>query len=251
VTVTPALTTSAVHVWWASVAEHVQDRESLCQLLRVDEPDRAHRFKVEPPRQRFVVARAALRAVLASYLGAPPDSLVFAYGAHGKPFLAPQPDPPLHFNVSHSGDTVVIAVSRTERLGIDIEEQRPVDAATSIAARFFAPAEAAWLRKLPQERLAEAFFHLWTAKEAYVKALGSGMSHPVSQIEIARELHRGPRLLRLGGDAAAASAWTLLRPQIRPHTTCTVAAQGAGFAITTMKVDRTFLQRAVADLRSP
>ncbi len=125
---------------------------------------------------RYIAARAALRQILGSYLRAPPSKVIIAYSGLGKPYLGDQPDSrPLHFNVSHSGDFALIAVSRGLRLGIDIERVREMHAADDILSDFFSPGEQALVQSHPQGERAEAFFRVWTRREAATKAVGTGL----------------------------------------------------------------------------
>jgi 4'-phosphopantetheinyl transferase len=109
----------------------------------------------------------------------------FAYGPKGKPSLAgPSINPRLQFNMSHSHELALCAVSLVREVGIDVEYMRPMPEAESLAKRFFAEAEHALIQALSIEEQAHAFFRLWTAKEAYLKATGQGLGHPLEQVEI-------------------------------------------------------------------
>jgi 4'-phosphopantetheinyl transferase len=146
-------------------------------LLSEDESRRAMRLKLSRDRRRFIVARARLRALLSDRVGAPPASLEFAYGANGKPFLAAQfAASGWHFNLSHSGDLAVYALSRTGELGVDVEVLRPLRESDAIAARVFSPRErSAYAALRPCDRM-HGFLSCWTRKEALLKALGGALS---------------------------------------------------------------------------
>lgn len=142
-------------------------------LLDDDERARADRFVFERDRRRFVVAHAVLRRVLAGYLGRPATSLRFATQARGKPELIDSGG--LAFNLSHSGEGVAVAVARGGRLGVDIECRRPKSDRDGMVARFFSPAEKAAFFALAEAAREDAFYRLWTRKEAWIKALGEGL----------------------------------------------------------------------------
>ncbi len=146
------------------------------ELLAADERERALRLIISSKRRQSVRTRAALRRVLSGYLpNSEPSTLEFRYGEHGKPTLD-RPDAPT-FNLSHSHDIGLIAVALGEfELGVDIEHARPGRAFDSIAEHFFADEEAAWFQALPPEQATASFYRTWTHKEAYLKALGTGLS---------------------------------------------------------------------------
>lgn len=142
-------------------------------------------------RHRYVRARGALRTILGTYLNAAPTDLRFDYGPHGKPGLSSS-FAPLSFNVSHSEDLALIAVRRGGPLGVDVECVRG-DGGLEIAERFFCPAERAWLLALPREQRPEGFFIVWTRKEAYIKARGSGLWHDLAGFDVSQAPSRPVR----------------------------------------------------------
>ena len=159
------------HVWRIRLAPCPVD------LLSEDERARALRFHFPLHRHRFVAARSALRRILAAYLDLPPAELRFHYSPHGKPYLEHHW---LRFNLAHSEDLALCAVARAREIGVDIERIRPRPTQERIPERFFSPSEAAQLRALPPE----AFFHYWTAKEAYLKARGEGLAIPLDSFDV-------------------------------------------------------------------
>ncbi len=155
------------------------DRPYAAALLSADEHARAARFRFDIHRTRYSAARAALREILAEYLSVPARSIEFSFNPYGKPFVEG-----LHFNLSHSADLAVYAVSRTREVGIDVERLDTQFAAEQIPERFFTETEVASLRALPEHLQLEAFFNCWTRKEAYVKARGLGLSLPLSSFDV-------------------------------------------------------------------
>jgi len=159
--------------------------QSLETILSPDEQARAARFHFERDRRRFVVCRARLREILASYLDAPATAIRFVYGEHGKPALTgPWECNEISFNLSHSEDLAVIAVARGVEVGIDVECVRPIPEARRIAERCFSIGERAALEKLPAAERPAAFYGVWTRKEACLKAIGTGLSYPLDQIDV-------------------------------------------------------------------
>ncbi len=160
-------------------------------LLSPDEGARADRFRFARDRRRFVVARAALRRLLGAALGQAPGRVVLLAGPEGKPELAGHP---VHFNLSHSGDLAAIALCRDAELGVDIEQIRPLDDLDGLIATTCSPREAAALAALAPFRRREAFFRVWTRKEAYLKALGTGLAVPLDSVSVTVAPGRSPRL---------------------------------------------------------
>lgn len=149
--------------------------------LHQQELERAAAFRFAVHRDRFVRGRAMVRKRLAEHFGTAPDSFVFETGERGKPFL---PGGELHFNLSHSEDRAVLAVSRLPSIGIDIEKfDREVDI-DGLGRRCFRDSEFARIALLQGEERRRAFFWTWTAKEARMKATGEGFGLPPQQIEI-------------------------------------------------------------------
>ncbi len=173
-----------VHVWDVALGDVAA---AAAARLSVDELERAAAFRSDEPRRRFVVVRGALRALLARYLGASAQSILFAQGPHGKPVLDRTGAGELCFNVSHSGDRALLAFTCRDEPGVDIERVCAGRDSTAIANRFFATKEAEALRALPETARATAFFRCWVRKEACLKALGVGIGHGLDKIEVGIE----------------------------------------------------------------
>ncbi|MFZ6030209.1 MAG: 4'-phosphopantetheinyl transferase family protein [Chloroflexota bacterium] len=211
---TPAarsLPVTSVHVWQVPLLQPAGDVDALMATLSPDEAERARRFHFARDRRRFVVARGTLRRILAAYLGMPPEGVVFSYGARGKPFLAATHNPSdLRFNLAHAHEMALFAFACRRETGVDIEHIHPLPDAAAIAGRFFAAREyRAWLH-LPEAQRLEGFFHCWTRKEAYIKAIGDGLSKPLDQFEVSLEAGETSCLLHVAGDPQEVERWTLL-----------------------------------------
>ena len=208
-----ALRTGDVHVWYVDLAVETEAQRRLAAGLSEDERARAARFVFARDTRRFVVARSALRALLAGYLDVPAAGLAFVYGPHGKPALAGG-GAALGFNLSHSGEIALIAVAWERALGIDVEQWRSLPDLAALAARSFSPRERAMLDALPESQQPEAFFCCWTRKEAFIKATGEGLAHPLDAFTVSLAPGEPARFLDIDGDPAALARWTLheLRP---------------------------------------
>lgn len=169
-----------VHVWRGSLSRPPAEVARLRGLLARDERDRANRYRFERDRSRYIVGRAALRLLLARYLGAEPDELEIRYGEFGKPYLDDGPS----FNLSHSGPVALYAFAAAGELGIDVELDDADLSREHIAERFFSPAEVSVLRSLPAEVQPRAFLTCWTRKEAFIKARGDGLSLALDSFDV-------------------------------------------------------------------
>jgi 4'-phosphopantetheinyl transferase len=177
------LTPAEIHLWRAPLTCSAAALEQYQTLLSPDEATRANRFKFSEHRQRFIVGRGILRTLLGHYQHIAPQALKFTYATQGKPSLALDPAP-LQFNLAHSQDLALYAITRDRPVGIDVEQIRPMDRLQELAERFFAPSEAAALGALPPHQQTTAFFRYWTSKEAFLKATGIGLAQ-LSGVEIA------------------------------------------------------------------
>lgn len=152
-------------------------------MLSAEERQRYQRFLFAEDRQRFLLTRAAIRILLSRYDSRQqPGDWQFGKNKHGRPELLEQPAhqlDTLSFNISHSDGVIVIAFSTDGQAGVDIEsidiKRRSVD----LANRYFSPLECSALMELPTDEQEERFFDLWTLKEAFVKACGTGLKIPL------------------------------------------------------------------------
>jgi len=201
-----------VHVWYAELLA----TPDLLALLNEEERRRAARFLSEAPRQQFIAARATLRCLLGRILGLAPEQLIFASTATGKPILAALPaELPLHFNLSHSGRAMVLAVCRDHEVGVDLEWLRPRENYRQLAERYFTPEEVASATDL------RSFYAIWTRKEAVLKALGLGLAGGLERFAVSSD--EPARLLHWEGDRNAGQHWTLATLEPRPEAIVAVA----------------------------
>lgn len=178
--------------------------------LSEDERQRAGRYAFEREWRRFVVARGWLRRLLAERLDARPQDIRFSYGKHGKPALAPPfAHSGLSFNLAHSGDLAVYAFARAQALGVDVEAMRALSDADGIAARFFSATEKNAYQALASCHRRTGFFNCWTRKEAFVKALGDGLSHALDEFDVSLAPGEPARILRVADTPGDACGWRL------------------------------------------
>jgi 4'-phosphopantetheinyl transferase len=204
----PELAAREVHLWIVRLEGSEDNFARSLSLLSPEEKVRAERFHFDRHRRAFVFGRAALRLLLASYLGMEATKIDFVYGPQGKPSLA-DTTCSLRFNVSNSGSLAAYAFTRGCEIGLDIEQHRPLHDREHIADRFFSPEEAAELLALPEAERTIAFFHCWTRKEAYIKAMGGGLSIPLHSFRVSLRPGAEARMISLDGSEEAARGWTL------------------------------------------
>ena len=222
-----------VELWWGSAAAARPRLPELLALLDAGERRRAERFRVDGGRQRFIAAHAMLRCLLGERVGIPPQAIELVTGPRGKPALAAGGAASPHFNLAHSGDLAVVALAGDE-LGADVEALRPFPRAERFAARFFAPSERRWLEARPVEQRGHAALELWTFKEAYLKAVGSGIAMTLADVEIDPDR---PALLRVAGVPVVAGEWTLLSARLPGPGVAAVAVRGSGWRLVAHEFD--------------
>ncbi len=210
----PALGETDVHVWAVPLDVATATLSTLAAWLSPAELKQAARFHFEQHRNRFIAARGHLRIALGAYLEANPAAIAFDFGPQGKPALGGSfAHAGLHFNLSHSGDLALLAVTRLAPVGIDLEQVRALPDAQQLVARFFSARENHDFCSLPVEQQPAAFFNLWTRKEAWLKATGEGIGHLLSKVEVSFLPGQPARLLSLPEGAAAdeltAGGWHL------------------------------------------
>lgn len=235
------LATGEVHLWWLDLAASAHVRAELARCLDPNERERAARFHFEVHRERYVAAHGQLRTLLGAYVGAAPASLRFEHEERGKPRLAATtaeraPTGDIAFNLSHSDDQGLLAIGRGLLLGADIEVQRHLSDLGALAASHFTASELRELNALPEARRHDGFFAAWTRKEAYVKALGAGLSVPLDGFEVALHPDRPAALRSIEGSADKARAWTLWADRPTPESWAAVAIRAPAARVRTFSL---------------
>jgi len=206
----PPLPEGEVHIWRNTVDSFSGDISSILADLDETEAERARGFRFEKDFRRFVLRRAFLRRLLAAYDDLPVSGLRYAIGPQGKPRLNDAaPVSRLHFNTSHSDGRVVVAVTRGLEIGIDIERIREHEQWGDLARRFFSAAEANALAAYDSGGKSDAFFAGWTRKEAFVKALGGGLSIPLDRFSVTLDPDGEASVTATSPDMGPADEWQL------------------------------------------
>jgi 4'-phosphopantetheinyl transferase len=158
---------------WQMPLEPKSNLPQIWLYLSADEQERANRFKFDLHRDRFIMARGNLRMILGEYLNVSPTDINFSYTSRGKPTISNYSS--LQFNLSHSHELAVYAITANTAIGIDLEYQRPVDDLLQLAERFFNDQEYQMLKTFTPSDQQQIFLQIWTLKEAYLKATGEGL----------------------------------------------------------------------------
>lgn len=219
-----ALQHDEAHLWLAACG--CDDAQTFAGLLSDDERRRAAGFATRRLADESVIQRATLRSVLAAYLDQAPAEIAIVAEAQGKPVLA-QRGSNLAFNLSHSGDWLLIGVARKRHIGVDIQIERANTRCLDLARRFFAEDEAQMLAVLPPDEQTRRFFALWTLKEAYLKATGEGISGGLHRVRITLN-ERGEAQL---ADADARDQWQLRRLDVCDNYAAAMAIEDAGVRV--------------------
>ncbi len=218
------LVSNEIHIWQfpLNVPESTLDRYT--ELLSTDEKQKAGRFHFQRDNRRFTVTRATMRSILGSYVQFGPRELRFRYSEHGKPQIK-NPARDIRFNVSHSGEEAVVAVTSGRETGVDVEQIRDNVEIDSLAERFFSTTEKDFLRGLPHEKKLSTFFRFWTCKEAFLKAQAVGLTRSLASFTVDLTTIR-PSLLAAAETRGEESQWSLLELACQPGYASALAVEG-------------------------
>ena len=201
---------NGIELWGLNLEASPEELFVCEQCLARDEQERASRFHFPRDRRRYIAGRGLMRRILSRYTRVEPAQLEFSYSPFGKPSLAGGArESGICFNLAHSDGVGLMAVARGREIGVDVERIRPEVARDSVAEQFFAPAEVAALRALPDSLQVRAFFNCWTRKEAFLEAHGHGLSLPLDQFEVTLVPGEPASLIATRFDPPAVSRWSL------------------------------------------
>lgn len=211
-----------VHIWQADLTQ-TEQVDYFNNLLSPDEQQRAAQLVFPVNRDQFIIGRGILRCILARYLNCTAQEIKFEYGEYGKPTIV-FPETELQFNLSHTSQLALYAISLAKPVGIDIEEVNSRVDAASIAQRYFAASEYEELQNLSDDTRLEGFFNVWTRKEAIVKALGAGLFTELKQLEVGLTASRPHKLPQVS--SLSDMDWSLINLQVPSGNVATLAAVG-------------------------
>jgi len=219
----PTLTRENILVFYFGLPDFIREMGSFYGLLSRDEKEKAQRFFFEKDRSQYVLARGVLRTLLGHYVNILPESVRFSYHAYGKPYLKNYPA--IQFNIAHSEEMVIIALNYEDWIGVDIEYiERKIDV-DNVAKRFFNEKEYSRLMSINEIEKRKLFFYQWTAKEAFVKAIGRGLAFDLANVEISLNVKKGPRIATLQDAGESPENWTLYSLDRIPQYTAVLAVK--------------------------
>jgi len=167
-----------VHVWLVSLNQPNDYVQQLLGSLSAEEPSRGDRFIFKRDRRRFITSHGILRMILSNYTGIDPAQLEFSYEPNGKPYLSKEFNPSnIRFNLSHSNELAICGVTRDREIGVDLEYIRPIPELEKLASKYFSNDKRDLFEIIPEGQKMECFFTTWTSMEAYLKALGVGLTN--------------------------------------------------------------------------
>jgi 4'-phosphopantetheinyl transferase len=218
-----SLSEDEIHIWRINL-DQAQNLTNLADILSKDERERAARFHFERDARRFTVGRAALRMILGRYLNLAAAKIAFNYSQYQKPELAVGAGK-LQFNLSNSNEIAICGVRLNHAIGIDIEYHRPINY-REIGERFFSAREQAVFRQVAEHQQQAAFYRCWTRKEAFIKAIGEGLSKPLDSFDVTLAVDEPARFLNIDNDPAETARWSLYEIDVEKEYTAALATDG-------------------------
>jgi 4'-phosphopantetheinyl transferase len=209
--------------------DQVESDPSAISVLDDHERDRAARLAVVREKQRFVTSHARTRMVLGRFLNAPPESIRFTFGPHGKPRMV-EPPIDVRFNLTHSEDTALLAVGVGREVGIDLEHERPIEM-LELSRRVLTQVERTMIAALPQHERRRAFFRCWARKESFAKALGRGLAFPLDRVHVGFRRRSLPFLVTGAGEKVEVPGWTIVSLRARRGSAAALTVEGTGWQI--------------------
>lgn len=207
-----------IALWWCSLDASAARLQTCATYLSGAERERASRFGTDRLRDRYVIGRGSLRAVLGRTLGIAPADAPIVRGDRGRPRLAGEGA--LDFNVSHTAGVALIGVAHGVRIGVDIERRDRRINVEGIARKFMSNDERAELAMLGADGMRQQLLRLWTCKEAMSKATGDALSAPFAKLDVGL---RGQPALRSGPSPYEPAHWSLHAAAVPPDFVATIA----------------------------
>lgn len=192
--------------------------------LAAEERMRAADFKFARDQRRFIIRRAVLRQLLGKCLATSPLAVRMESGSNGKPAIAGQRGPEgIRFSCSHSGDWALIAIARGIEMGVDLERHRDLPDAEDLTRAFFSEVEIRALAALPATKKTAGFFNCWTRKEAFVKAIGLGLSFPLNQFAVSLAPDAPAAILSMPENIGESIEWSMISLNVAPEYSAALA----------------------------
>jgi 4'-phosphopantetheinyl transferase len=222
---------SDIDIWYARLDPSFTHIPYLAEILSADEKKRAQDFHLERDRLRHIFSRGILRLILSEYLDQSPAQIKIMTGLQGKPALFQQEkEYSIHFNLSHSHEAVLYAITGVGAIGVDVEKVRDIPDMEKIIAQFFSSSERAAFDELPPTQKRQAFFSGWSRKEAFIKARGGGLSLPLDQFDVSILPDQPATLLNTYWDPLEVNNWVLSDIWLDANYTAAMAVNISGMS---------------------
>jgi 4'-phosphopantetheinyl transferase len=224
------LSTGEIHTWLACLEKPPYVIQKLAKTLSSEEQKRASRYRFDRNKNQFILSHGILRTLLGLYTGKSPDQLQFIYGDKGKPRLQDRfGKRKIHFNLSRSGRMALYGFARGHEIGVDIEQINNFVDIELITEHFFSRREKSDLSTLPEHEKKTAFFNCWTRKEAYLKAIGTGLADPLDRFDVSLNPAEPAKLLGIKGNSKGTSQWSIFGLTPSPDYVAAIAIRSRRF----------------------
>ncbi len=212
-----------IHLWYTSIKSHQRDLNRYQQLLSPPERKRVEKLRFKKSRRRSIVCRGILREILSRYTGKPPRKLEIGLSETGKPFL---PHASVQFNLSHSEDHMICAVTNGNPIGIDLQAVFEIHNMDTIVNFFFSLQEKQHYEQLKKDAATEFFFKTWVRKEAFMKATGLGFHLPSKHFSTIKTEEGKPHLYFHDQHPISFKEWSIWDIPVQPGSKAALALQG-------------------------
>ncbi|MBM1106812.1 4'-phosphopantetheinyl transferase superfamily protein [Aurantibacter crassamenti] len=196
-----------IHIWSISAIDDIHKLNEISKILSKDELLKASKFRFNKDRSVYITARFLLRKLIGSYLGIAPKEIVFEYSEFGKPSYLKNVD--LDFNVSHSGNRIIIGFSKEYNLGVDIERIKKDFDPLELAENVFSDDEIRALSATNDSEKFQAFYRGWTRKESFIKAVGEGLSYPLKSFTVTIDDDENASFITINSTQESQQNWQL------------------------------------------
>jgi len=196
-----------IHLWSINAVENIDLLDSFLNHLSDDEVSRANKFRFEKDRSVYITAKYLLRTLLGQLLLVDPKKIVFEYSEFDKPFYSNTQK--LEFNVSHSGNQIIIGLAKGLTIGVDIEKVKSDFDVIDLAENFFSKEEIKALSQTEESEKFQAFYRCWTRKESFIKAVGEGLSYPLDSFAVTMNDHENAKFIKIDNTQEAKRNWHL------------------------------------------
>ena len=229
------LNKNIVHVYYTDLTKAYNCLQRFYKMLSDDEKDRAGKYHFEKDRNNYLVSRGLLRLILSKYLSIKAQEIIFEYNKYGKPYLK---NNNLSFNIAHSSSTFIMTVTKEYDIGIDIEFMRDDLEIINMANNFFSEYEIKELLSLDQTNRLEGFYNCWTRKEAFIKAVGKGLSIPLDSFDVELDPEKLVKILDIRFNSYPIEEWQIIDLSLIPNFKCAVAVKNNNVVLETYKLEK-------------